>query len=74
VIKNENGPTKIIYNAGSGFFNVFETVYSGASYFASVNDLNEDGKLDLVLSDDGIDRYLLNTGNTAPTAWRTSTP
>jgi hypothetical protein len=65
VIKNENGPTKTLYNNGSGNFTAMQNTYSGASYFANVHDLNGDGKLDVVVSDDGTDRYLLNTGNAA---------
>jgi len=38
-------------------------VYSVSAYFVSHDDLNGDGRLDLIMSDDGQDRYLLNTGN-----------
>jgi hypothetical protein len=65
IVKNENGPTKTLYNNGTGNFTAMQSTYSGASYFASVADLNADGKLDIVVSDDGTDRYLLNTGNGA---------
>lgn len=46
-----------------GIFDAFETVYSGSPYFVAVADLNNDGLLDIVLQDDGIDRYYLNQGN-----------
>ncbi|MCZ6699174.1 MAG: FG-GAP-like repeat-containing protein [Planctomycetota bacterium] len=46
-----------------GFFDVFETVYTGSPYYVEIADLNNDGLLDIVLQDDGIDRYLLNQGN-----------
>ena len=46
-----------------GIFDAFETVYSGSPYFVAVADLNNDGLLDIVLEDDGIDRYYLNQGN-----------
>ena len=36
-----------------------------APYFASVGDLNNDNRLDIVETDDGADRYLLNQGNDA---------
>jgi hypothetical protein len=62
VLKSENGPVKILYNAGSGFFNQFETASSGAHYDVSSHDLNNDGLPDLVISDDGTDRYRLNEG------------
>ncbi|MFO0830032.1 MAG: FG-GAP-like repeat-containing protein [Phycisphaerales bacterium] len=42
-----------------------DQVYGGAPYACQAGDLNNDGKLDLVLTDDGQDRYLLNTGNGA---------
>ncbi len=63
ILKNENGPVKVAYNAGNGFFNVQETPYSLSAYFFSTGDLNNDGLLDIVVSDDGTDRYLLNQGN-----------
>jgi len=46
-----------------GFFDVFDVVYDNAPYHVSVGDLNNDNKLDLVVTDDGSDRYLLNQGN-----------
>jgi hypothetical protein len=41
------------------------TIYNLSAYFISVGDLNGDGKLDVVVTDDGPDRFLLNTGNNA---------
>jgi CxxC motif-containing protein (DUF1111 family) len=52
-----NDPTDL------GTFNEFDTVYSGSPYYVDVTDLNNDTRLDIVLQDDGIDRYLLNQGN-----------
>lgn len=46
-----------------GFFDTYQNVYSIAPYFVSVADLNNDGRNDLILTDDGTDRYLLNQGN-----------
>lgn len=56
----------ITYNdpGNLGFFNVFDVVYDNAPYHVSVGDLNNDNMLDLVVTDDGSDRYLLNQGNT----------
>ncbi|MBI5765290.1 MAG: VCBS repeat-containing protein [Planctomycetes bacterium] len=55
------------YNKASnpGYFDTYRSVYTTAPYFVSVGDLNNDNRLDMVVSDDGTDRYLLNTGNNA---------
>ncbi len=57
----------VVYNdsASEGFFDFYDVVYSNAPYHVSVGDLNNDSMLDLVASDDGSDRYLLNQGNDA---------
>ncbi|MFO0873661.1 MAG: FG-GAP-like repeat-containing protein [Phycisphaerales bacterium] len=67
IAKTENGPFKTTYNKPSqvGFFDKHETASSGAHYGMSAGDLNNDGKIDFVVGDDGSDRYLLNTGNGA---------
>jgi hypothetical protein len=65
VVKSENGPIKVIYNGGTGFFNNLQNPYSGSAYFTNVGDLNNDGLLDIIASDDGTDRYLLNQGGGA---------
>jgi hypothetical protein len=46
-----------------GFFDTYEVVNNQAPYFISVGDLNNDNQLDIVITDDGADRYLLNQGN-----------
>ena len=46
-----------------GTFNILQTPFSGAPYHVNSGDLNQDGKLDLVITDDGADRYMLNQGN-----------
>ena len=43
----------------------YEMQYTLAAYFVSVGDLNNDGKNDMIMTDDSSDRYLLNTGNDA---------
>ncbi|MCH7721003.1 MAG: VCBS repeat-containing protein [Planctomycetes bacterium] len=49
-----------------GFFNAFDgNVYTLAPYHIAVGDLNNDGWPDLVVSDDGDDRYVLSQGNGA---------
>ncbi len=59
--------TSVAYNNpnNEGFFNILQEPYSGAPYHINVGDLNADGKLDLVISDDAADRYILNEGNDA---------
>lgn len=61
-----SGPRAVVsYNnpSNEGYFNILQQAYSGAPYHANVGDLNADGKPDLIISDDGSDRYLLNQGN-----------
>ncbi|MCH8252889.1 MAG: VCBS repeat-containing protein [Planctomycetes bacterium] len=56
----------VTYNdpSNEGYFFAYDTLNSFPSpYFVSVGDLNNDGRLDLVETDDGVDRYALNTGN-----------
>jgi FG-GAP-like repeat len=57
----------ISYNKApnDGVFDIFDEPHSFAPYFVSVGDLNNDKKLDLVVTDDNDDRYDLNTGNDA---------
>lgn len=65
IVKSQNGPVWILNNdAGNeGFFDLLDPTYQSAAYHVSVGDLNNDDKLDLVVSDDGTDRALINTGN-----------
>lgn len=57
----------IIYNspAAPGMFASISSVYGFPSnpYYVSSGDLNGDGRLDLVITDNNTDRYLLNQGN-----------
>jgi hypothetical protein len=46
-------------------FDVFQVVEQTAPYFVSAGDLNNDNRLDLVVTDDGSDHYRLNNGNDA---------
>ena len=54
----------ISYNDGPapGFFNNYQIAYGNAPYHFDVNDLNNDNLPDLIVSDDGQDRYQLHTG------------
>ena len=62
-----NTPTGVYvaYNnaASQGSFATYQQFYGNAPYFVSAGDLNNDGRLDLVASDNGSDKYLYNTGN-----------
>ena len=55
----------ITYNgrAPEGVFVEYDIIDENAPYFISVDDLNGDGQLDIVVVDDGSDRYYLNEGN-----------
>ena len=59
-----NSPTHvaITYNdpQNQGFFNQYDTIYDLAPYFVAPGDLNQDGRMDLVIVDDGTDRYMIN--------------
>ncbi len=57
----------ISYNDGTsqGYFSTYEVVHNSAPYHIAVGDLNNDNMPDLVVTDDGDDRYRLNTGNDA---------
>lgn len=71
IIKDDalNSPqaVSVSYNnpSNAGFFNLYKDEQGMAPYHVKTGDLNGDGKLDMVVSDDGADRYLLNTGNDA---------
>jgi hypothetical protein len=57
----------VAYNKPSdpGVFDLYQSAQMGAPYFVSVDDLNNDGRLDMVITDDQRDRYRLNQGNDA---------
>jgi hypothetical protein len=67
VVTQEAGSASIAYNFPPDPvpFDLFDTPHSMATYFVSVGDLNNDDKLDMIMSEDGQDRYLLNQGNDA---------
>ncbi len=48
-----------------GHFNFYSVIYTQAPYHVTPGDLNNDGKLDLIVSDDGQDKYMINQGNNA---------
>jgi hypothetical protein len=57
----------IAYNKtpNDGVFDIFQEASTFAPYFVSVGDLNNDSKLDLVITDDVDDHFHLNQGNDA---------
>jgi FG-GAP-like repeat len=67
IAKSMNGPTVLAYNhqTNTGTFTLVHNPYSSAVYNMDAADLNNDGRIDLVVSDDGFDAYLYNTGTDA---------
>jgi hypothetical protein len=65
-VRQDNGTVGVHHNnpANVGFFPdaVFDT-YSADVYFASVADLNNDSRMDIIFTKDSDDQYFLNTGN-----------
>lgn len=61
-----NTPTRvyIAYNDPNnvGTFNQYQQAFSSSPYFVSAGELNNDGRPDIVVSSNGADRFLLNTG------------
>jgi len=57
----------IAYNRppNDNIFDIYQDAHDFAPYFVSVGDLNNDQKLDMVVTDDNEDRYRLNMGNDA---------
>ncbi len=57
----------ISYNDGAsqGLFSTYDIPYGNAPYHFATGDLNNDNRLDIIVSDDGQDRYILNQGNNA---------
>jgi len=54
----------ISYNdpGNEGFFDLFDDFHHNAPYHTNIGDLNNDGRTDVVVSDDGLDRYRYNLG------------
>jgi hypothetical protein len=68
LIKQFAGFIGVAYNKATNPFSATSSPYGGSAYFVSAGDLNKDNKLDLVVSDDGADRYLINQGNSGSVA------
>jgi hypothetical protein len=59
-----NGVSAIYNNPSNvGYFNIYDNFHGGfAAYHVTTGDLNNDGRPDVVVSDDGSDRYRYNLG------------
>ncbi|MFG0318432.1 MAG: FG-GAP repeat domain-containing protein [Planctomycetota bacterium JB042] len=64
VAKTMDGPVRIAYGAtgAPGTFGIVDTAYQQSAYHLTAGDLNNDGRPDLIVSDDGLDRHLTNLG------------
>ncbi len=64
VVDGESGKVAVYYNDPDdvGTFDLLDNPYGGAPYHVNTGDLNQDGMVDLIVTDDGADRYLLNEG------------
>ncbi len=65
IARNNVSVVDATYNdgaAGPGYFNTRQLCYAGSAYHFNVGDLNNDALPDLIVSDDGQDRYVLHTG------------
>jgi hypothetical protein len=51
--------------ANPGHFHIQQNFYSGSGYHMTTGDLNRDNRLDVVITDDSLDRYVYNTGTDA---------
>ncbi len=67
IIKSMNAPVVVAYNdpTNVGNLNLVQTPYAASQYNMDAADLNNDGRLDFIASDDGPDHYLFNLGNDA---------
>jgi len=54
----------VSYNnpSNEGVFSIFDDFHTNAPYHVSEGDLNNDGRTDVVITDDGSDRVRINTG------------
>lgn len=53
----------ILYNDGTGNFDFMDIIYTASPYMVEPADFTQDGRLDLIVVDDGQDSYMINTGN-----------
>ncbi len=66
IVKNMSrvSRTSVTYNDPNnpGHFYLHQVFHQGVGYHVSIGDLNQDGRIDAVISDERSDRYLLNQG------------
>ena len=62
-VLGETPAVAILYNDGTGNFTFMDNVYTISPYMVEPADFTQDGRLDLIVVDDGQDRYMTNTGN-----------
>ncbi len=60
IVKSKAGSVEIFRNGGNGFFDMTDPTYTGPAYHVGIGDLDGTGSMDLIISDDGTDRYILN--------------
>ena len=62
IVKGQNGPVEMYRNNNNVNFDMLDPTYGGAAYHVTLGHLNGDGLLDLIISDDGVDAFIINTG------------
>ena len=67
IVKTMDGPVRVAYNTPTnvGVMSIVDTAYQQSAYHITPSDLNQDGRLDGIVSDDETDKILINLGNDA---------
>ncbi|MEM7166676.1 MAG: FG-GAP-like repeat-containing protein [Planctomycetota bacterium] len=71
IVKNTTPNVRIAYNNGNGFFTTQQNLAVSAAYHFDVGDLNNDGKNDFFIVQDGQDKWQINNSapGTIPVTW-----
>lgn len=71
IIKNTTPSIRVAYNDGTGNFSTTQDLSVAAAYHFDVGDLNNDGRNDFFIVQDGQDQYMFNDSppGTAPVNW-----